>query len=34
MQQRQICFEDEECDLGNTKFRKTHIYTEDLKNLT
>ena len=34
MQQRQICFEDEECDLWNTKFRKTHIYTEDLENLT
>ena len=34
MQQRQICFEEEECDLWHTKFRKTHIYSEDLKLLT
>lgn len=36
LQQRQVCFETDECDIWNTKFRKTHIVTvtEDNFDLT
>ena len=32
-QQRQICFDVEQCKLWNTKYQKTHIVTEDIENL-
>ena len=34
MHQRQICFEKSECDVWNTKFRRTHISAIDPNNLT
>ena len=34
MQQRQVCFEKKECDAWNTKFRRTHVYAEELERLT
>ena len=33
-QQRQICFDVDQCKLWNTKYQKTHIVTEDLQNLS
>lgn len=34
MQQRQICFEDSECEAWNTKYRRTHIAPFDANELT
>lgn len=34
MQQRQICFETNECELWNTKYRRSHILTTDPSELT
>lgn len=34
MQQREICFENKECEAWNTKFKKTHISTVDANQLT
>lgn len=34
LQQRQLCFEKTECDAWNTKYRRTHVITSWIENIT